>query len=974
MSLALLVGPANAGKVAALLDRYVAALDRGPYLVVPNRGEVERIERDLLTRVPALLGGWIGTFDDLIERLAWRLPGRPVLTRAQRSLLLADLAARAELGDLAASARFAGFAEALGDVIAELETAHVEPDEVGGDLGRLYAAYRDEVERLGAWDADRRARRAAELVAGDLGAWDDTPVFVYGFEDLTGAQWALVEALAGRADVCFALPYEPGRPAFAALERAAGDLAALAGPLVEELRPQGWYDTPALAHLERVLFEDTEAEPRPLEGAVRFFEAAGTRAALELVGEEILSLLRSGVPAEDVALVVPGVERVRAPLETAFGALGVPYAVEGVQRLARTPLGRALLGLLRFAWLDGSRADLFTFLRSPYSGLPRQRVDFVEGRLRGRGVAAPARVEEEAARLLDHPVPALGELRAAPLLPRAVRELAGAMLRCAWGLDRPPVDGPAELDLRAEEAVRDVLVELEAWSAFGGRVGQTEVVASLERAGVPTRAGEPGRVAVLDLLRARTRRFAAVFVLGLEEGVLPRRSGESPFLSDERRRELEAGRGPRRRLLAADPVARDRYLFYTACTRAWRWLYLVREAATDDGRSREPSPFYEEVRSRFAPPDVERWTRRRPLSALAWELHRAPTERERLRAVAALAAEDEAAACALARAGGWERQIDRALGAFSRPTRLVNPRVLQGLQEQARFNVTELELFGDCSSMWLVERVVAPRQIDAEIDARLRGQVAHQTLHRFYAGLPKRFGADEVQGERLEEAIEFLHECLAEAVARHVGQDLPELERLELEAGLARDLEHFLRQEVELALPLVPRRFEVSFGTERAAPELQRGLDLGGFTVSGKIDRIDADPFSARGIVQDYKSGTAHSAAQIESDRRLQIPLYVLALRDLVGIEPLGGLYRSLSGEREARGILRAEARSDLPGLAARDYLDEEAFQGHLERAAERARAAAGRIRAGEVRHDPRFPDGCPPWCDVWPMCRVAKA
>ena len=76
VSLALLVGPANAGKVATLLDRYVAALDREPCLVVPNRGEVERIERDLLTRVPALLGGWIGTFDDLAARIARRPDAR----------------------------------------------------------------------------------------------------------------------------------------------------------------------------------------------------------------------------------------------------------------------------------------------------------------------------------------------------------------------------------------------------------------------------------------------------------------------------------------------------------------------------------------------------------------------------------------------------------------------------------------------------------------------------------------------------------------------------------------------------------------------------------------------------------------------------------------------------------------------------------------------------------------------------------
>ena len=104
----------------------------------------------------------------------------------------------------------------------------------------------------------------------------------------------------------------------------------------------------------------------------------------------------------------------------------------------------------------------------------------------------------------------------------------------------------------------------------------------------------------------------------------------------------------------------------------------------------------------------------------------------------------------------------------------------------------------------------------------------------------------------------------------------------------------------------MPRRFEVGFGSERSAPELQRGLPLGdGLHLSGKIDRIDVDPFSARGIVQDYKSGrTAHSAKQIDEELRLQVPLYMLVLRDLVGIEPLGGVYRALAGARVTRGLL----------------------------------------------------------------------
>jgi hypothetical protein len=126
--------------------------------------------------------------------------------------------------------------------------------------------------------------------------------------------------------------------------------------------------------------------------------------------------------------------------------------------------------------------------------------------------------------------------------------------------------------------------------------------------------------------------------------------------------------------------------------------------------------------------------------------------------------------------------------------------------------------------------------------------------------------------------------------------------------------------------------------------------------------------------VQDYKSGrSAHSAREIDRELRLQIPLYVLAVRDLVGVEPLGGLYRALSGRRHTRGMLRASSREDLPGFTRDDYLDDEAFWSQAETARERASTYAQRIRAGDVRHDPKH-DECPAWCDLWTICRVPRA
>ena len=102
----------------------------------------------------------------------------------------------------------------------------------------------------------------------------------------------------------------------------------------------------------------------------------------------------------------------------------------------------------------------------------------------------------------------------------------------------------------------------------------------------------------------------------------------------------------------------------------------------------------------------------------------------------------------------------------------------------------------------------------------------------------------------------------------------------------------------------MPRELEVSFKAYELAP---------GVAVGGKIDRVDADPMSARGIVVDYKSGAAPSATQIHDEARLQIPLYLLVLRDQLGLEPMGGVYMPLGGGRRARGMLRA-GEDQVPG------------------------------------------------------------
>ena len=435
MPLTLLLGPANCGKVAQLFDRFAEQVDAGaaPTLVVPTRPDVELAERDLLARRSAVLGGMIGTFEDLFERVLERC-GEPsaALATLPRRLVLEQVVREAGLDQLAAPSRFAGFVDGLGRMFNDLAgsappellerrlAAFAEPGR-RLELAVLHGAFRARLAELGIRDRAGGHGRAAELLETRLEAWDDSPVFAYGFEDMSGVQLAALRALAARCPVMVSLPYEPGRPALAAVRPAVAALTEGPHELVE-LPPGDHVDSPALRHLERTLFDERDAPPPPeRDGSIVLLEACGVRGVADQVAFEALALIRQGIAAEQIAVLATDTGRWRLALESAFAALGVPVDVDAQVGLGETAFGQALLGLLRFAWFDGDRADLFRFLRSPFSGVPRATVDYAEGRLRGRGALR----HDEVQGLLE-------ELDYARLLAAPDRLAAPAIRRRPW--------------------------------------------------------------------------------------------------------------------------------------------------------------------------------------------------------------------------------------------------------------------------------------------------------------------------------------------------------------------------------------------------------------------------------------------------------------------------------------------------------------------------------------------------------------
>jgi hypothetical protein len=104
-----------------------------------------------------------------------------------------------------------------------------------------------------------------------------------------------------------------------------------------------------------------------------------------------------------------------------------------------------------------------------------------------------------------------------------------------------------------------------------------------------------------------------------------------------------------------------------------------------------------------------------------------------------------------------------------------------------------------------------------------------------------------------------------------------------------------------------------------------------------------------------------YASARWEADRRLQVALYMIAVRRLLGLEPVAGLYQPLSGEDlRPRGLFRKDADIGCR-LYSNDGRSAEEVDEILADAERRAVELAARLRSGELEPCPKTcsRDGC---------------
>lgn len=230
----------------------------------------------------------------------------------------------------------------------------------------------------------------------------------------------------------------------------------------------------------------------------------------------------------------------------------------------------------------------------------------------------------------------------------------------------------------------------------------------------------------------------------------------------------------------------------------------------------------------------------------------------------------------------------------------------------------------------------APDRPQERLQARITGTILHEALEKW-------------QTRRDRDFVEVFEETFEDTCRR---KHLPAGYKLEVERFLLRNIARQVGATEKWKTPdrtLVEETFELPF--------------LGDITVKGRIDRIDV--FGNDCVVIDYKSSkTANVQRLVESEAKLQGPIYALAARDHLHLNPVAMAFWAVREDR-------LFGWGEIPGY--KGYRGK-ALEPMPENWADDARARAGEqlsaYLGGNAAVRPADESQCR-WCDFAAACRV---
>ncbi|MGJ7910289.1 helicase-exonuclease AddAB subunit AddB [Neobacillus sp. LXY-1] len=429
------------------------------------------------------------------------------------------------------------------------------------------------------------------------------------------------------------------------------ELADAEGIYIEEpvmLNEQKKWNHSSLAHLEK-FFDSRPAVPYPGETRIQLNQAANRRAEIEGIAREIRKLVsKHGYRYRDIALLIRNGGDYHEIVEPVFYDYQIPYFIDQKRTMLNHPLIeliRSSLEVLNSYWryepvFRMIKTELMYPLQATADKM-REKMDKLENYClaygikgnrwtskerwsyrRIRGLELDSGIQTDVEKAFEQELNELKLMITAPIL-RLSRRMkkadTGRKLCEAVYLFLEELDVPVKLEAwkTAAEEVGNLIRAREheqVWNAVVDLLDQYVEILGDEQVNLKTFAAilEAGfeslnfslippaldQVLVGDLEKSRLNEMKVVFVVGVNEGVLPAKFSDEGILADDDREWLitagiHVAPGSKTRLLD------EHFLAYKAFTAASEWMYISYPLANEEGKALIPSSYIKRIKDMY---------------------------------------------------------------------------------------------------------------------------------------------------------------------------------------------------------------------------------------------------------------------------------------------------------------------------------------------------------------------------------------
>ncbi|WP_051533617.1 helicase-exonuclease AddAB subunit AddB [Anaerovibrio sp. RM50] len=704
---------------------------------------------------------------------------------------------------------------------------------------------------------------------------------------------------------------------------------------------------------------------KPVEDArdISLVEAATCRLEVEAAAADIINLVRQkGYKWRDIGVLIRDGETYGDLINFVFKDYDIPFFSDKKRQCANHPVAeliRSAIGITEGWGYD----DLFCCIKTGFFQLTAQQIDLLENyclefNLRGRKVwrrdepwdfYSRYSIDEENERVADkqklraatadqlrrHVAEPVGRLQDGLKEAATTRDMIRVIYQFMVDIEVPKIlqdwsdqaEKSGNLDMAREhqQVWNDIMELLDQMVEVSGdnkmAVGELkqlleEGLSSLEMALIP-----PGLdyVNIASFDQNALDNIKAVYILGANVGVMPRRSVENTVLSDADRMHINQKNIIELSVLGEEASFNENYLIYKAFTQAREYMWVSYSLASPAGDAMTGAEIVGRIKALLPENSVK-------TIPLDW-ISKFPEE-EQLKMLANKRQTLSSLAIALRelREGEelselWQKVYncllkDDGVGHLVKLIRrglFINPRLDKLPRELARAlytkkgilggSVTKFELYNSCPFQFFAQYGLNLRERKiTRFSSPELGTLLHAVLKEFGLRLKKegRHWGDIAPGERDEIANEIINKLaprLNNGMLYSTKQMEAQLSRLEATARFA------LRRlgEFDRVSKFHPELFERSFGTYGPEDSLELVYKLhenNRLKLNGQIDRIDVNEQGSHFMILDYKTGSAAiNLVDVYYGLKLQLLTYLLVARELMGrgkdtpMLPAGMLY-----------------------------------------------------------------------------------